>query len=202
MESRNLPSLRRVVDELSKFPGVGRKTALRLALYLLRSSRNTTDALTQAIDQLKENVSFCSTCNAMTEQNPCPLCTDPKRQDDLLCVVSKQQDLMALERSSVFRGRYHVLQGVLSPLNGIGPEEIGADRLLLRIRQGAFKEVILAMGFDVEGDATALYLANSLSDVDVRMTRLAHGIPVGGDLEYVDEATVNQAVLSRRDISD
>lgn len=196
----SIPSFGRLVAELAKFPGVGRKTATRLAFFLLRQSKGECTALANAILDLKDKIGFCSHCFHVTETDPCPLCTDPGRDDHVLCVVEEPQDLIAIERSRSFRGRYHVLQGTLSPLDGIGPEDIRVPELLERVKAGSFQEILIATNFTVEGDATALYLAGLVRPLGIRATRLAHGIPTGSDLEYIDDATVNRAVEGRRDI--
>lgn len=196
----SIPSFGRLVAELAKFPGVGRKTAARLAFFLLKQSRSECEALSSAILELKEKIGFCSHCFNVTETDPCQLCTDPRRDDQSLCVVEEPQDLIAIERSRSFRGRYHVLQGALSPLDGIGPEDIRIPELLERINAGSFSEILVATNFTVEGDATALYLAGLIRPLGIRATRLAHGIPTGSDLEYIDDATVNRAVEGRREI--
>lgn len=194
------PSFARLVAALGKLPGIGQKTATRLAFFILRQSPAEAQALATAICELKEKTRFCSRCFHLTESDPCPLCTDPGRDDRQLCVVEQPQDLLAVERSRSFRGRYHVLQGALSPLDGIGPEQLRIKELLVRLQDHAVEEVVLATNFSVEGEATALYLARLLQPLGVRVTRLAHGIPLGSDLEYIDEATVNRAVEGRREI--
>lgn len=196
----SIPSFARLVAELAKFPGVGNKTATRLAFFLLRQPANQSEALAAAILDLKRNTRFCSTCFHITEQDPCTLCCDQRREEGLLCVVEEPQALMAIERSHSFRGRYHVLHGALSPLDGIGPEDLKINPLIKRLEQGAVQEVLIATNFTVEGDATALYLAKLIQPLGIRVTRLAYGIPMGSELEYVDEATVNRAVEGRRDI--
>lgn len=195
----SLPSFDRLVAELSKLPGIGGKTAARLAFHLLRAPQSDSIALADALRELTQNVVFCSSCFHITETDPCAICTDPARNDGRLCVVQEPQDLLAIERSHAFRGRYHVLHGALSPLDGIGPEELKIAPLLERLRQQDIQEVILATNFTVEGEATALYLARLLKPLELKITRLAHGIPMGSDLEYIDTATVQQAVDSRRD---
>jgi recombination protein RecR len=196
----SIPSFARLVAELAKFPGIGQKTAARLAFFILRQPIGEAEALAGAIRELKEKIRFCSRCFHITESDPCPLCTDPARDDALLCVVEEPQDLIAIERSRSFRGRYHVLHGALSPLDGVGPEEIKISELLDRLKEGRVQEVLVATNFTVEGEATALYLARLLRPLGIRVTRLAHGIPMGSDLEYVDDATVNRAVEGRREI--
>ena len=196
----SIPSFSRLVAELAKFPGVGAKTATRLAFFLLRQPAAEAAALAAAIVELKRNTRFCSVCFHITEQDPCPLCADPVRDGSLLCVVEEPQAVLAVERSRSFRGRYHVLHGALSPLDGIGPDELRIAPLLERLREGEIREVLVATNFTVEGDATALYLARLIHPLGVRVTRLAYGIPMGSELEYVDEATVYRAVEGRRDL--
>lgn len=196
----SIPSFSRLVAELAKFPGIGHKTATRLAFFVLRQPPIEAEALAAAIRELKAKVRFCSNCFHITENDPCPLCTDPGRDDRLLCIVEEPQDLIAIERSRSFRGRYHVLHGALSPLDGVGPEELRIRELVSRLESGQVQEVVVATNFTVEGEATALYLARLIRPLGIRVTRLAHGIPMGSDLEYVDEATVNRAVEGRREI--
>jgi recombination protein RecR len=194
------PSFNRLVAELAKLPGIGQKTATRLALFILRQPQSQAEALAEAIRELKARIRFCSRCFHFTETDPCPLCTDPDRDDRILCVVQEPQDLIAIERSRSFRGRYHVLHGALSPLDGVGPEDLRIAELMARLQEGAVTEVLLATNFSVEGEATAYYLANLIGSLDIRVTRLAYGIPLGSDLEYIDEATVNRAVEGRREM--
>ena len=196
----SIPSFSRLVAELSKLPGVGKKTAARLVFHLLRRSEGETDALAEAIRELKRSVRFCSRCFGLTEQDPCALCTDAGRDDQLLCVVEEPQDVIAIERSRSFRGRYHVLHGALSPLDGIGPEDLKIAQLEQRLEVERPAEVVIATNFSVEGEATALYLSELVKAQGIRATRLAYGIPMGSDLEFVDEATVNRAVAGRREL--
>jgi recombination protein RecR len=196
----SIPSFARLVAELAKFPGVGQKTAARLAFFILRQPASEAEALAAAIRELKAKVRFCSSCFHITENDPCRLCSDPGRDARLLCIVEEPQDLLAIERSRSFRGRYHVLHGALSPLDGIGPEDLRIRELLLRLKSGQVQEAVVATNFTVEGEATSLYLARLIRPLGIRVTRLAHGIPMGSDLEYVDEATVNRAVEGRREI--
>jgi recombination protein RecR len=194
------PSFDRLIAELAKFPGIGRKTASRLALFILRQPQSEAEALADAIKELKARIRFCSICFHFTETDPCALCSDPARDDSILCVVQEPQDLLAIERSRSFHGRYHVLHGALSPLDGIGPEDLKLPELLSRLQGGTVTEVLLATNFSVEGEATAYYLAKLIGPLGIRVTRLAYGIPLGSDLEYIDEATVNRAVEGRREI--
>lgn len=196
----SIPSFARLVAELAKFPGVGTKTATRLAFFLLRQPDAEAAALATAIVDLKRNTRFCSVCFHVTEQDPCSLCADPVRDAGLLCVVEEPQAVLAVERSRSFRGRYHVLHGALSPLDGIGPDELKIAPLLDRLKAGEIREVLVATNFTVEGDATALYLARLIHPLGIRVTRLAYGIPMGSELEYVDEATVHRAVEGRREL--
>ncbi|TYO98071.1 DNA replication and repair protein RecR [Geothermobacter ehrlichii] len=196
----SIPSFARLVAELAKFPGVGKKTATRLAFSLLSRPQADAEALAEAVLDLHRNIGFCSVCFHMTEVDPCPICRDPARDERLLCVVEEPQDLLAIERSRSFRGRYHVLQGVLSPLDGIGPDDIRISELIRRLRKSAVEEVLIATNFTVEGDATALYLAEQIRPLNLRVTRLAHGIPTGSDLEFIDDATVHRAVEGRREL--
>ncbi|OEU64432.1 MAG: recombination protein RecR [Desulfuromonadales bacterium C00003094] len=194
------PSFNRLVAELGKFPGVGKKTATRLALFVLRQPDAEAEALAEAIREMKARTRFCSICFHYTEDDPCPVCTDPARDAELLCVVQEPQDLMAVERSRSYRGRYHVLHGALSPLDGIGPAQLKIAELMARLADGSVREVLLATNFSVEGEATAHYLASLIRPLGIRVSRLAHGIPMGSDLEYVDDATVNRAVEGRQTI--
>jgi recombination protein RecR len=191
-------SLTRLVGELKKLPGVGDKSALRLAFHLLKSPANM-EALAESLLQVKERVGLCSVCFAITEEDPCWICTG-ERDAATLCVVEEPQDLLAMERSRAFRGRYHVLQGALSPLNGVTPRDLRIAELMQRLEGGEIREVLLATNFSVEGEATALYLTRLIKPLSVKVTRLAHGIPIGSDLEYVDAATVQRAVEGRSEL--
>jgi recombination protein RecR len=188
-------SFGRLLLELKKLPGVGEKTALRLAFHLLRSPGNM-EALASSLRAVAENVHFCSVCFGITEDDPCPICSGD-RDDAVICVVEEPQDMLAIERCHAFRGRYHVLQGALSPLSGITPSQLRIAELLERLRNSQVREVIIATNFSVEGEATALYLGKILKDLGLKVTRLAHGIPLGSDIEYVDAATVQRAVEGR-----
>ncbi|PLX97174.1 MAG: recombination protein RecR [Desulfuromonas sp.] len=194
----SLPSLSRLIAEMAKLPGIGRKSAARLAFHVLRQSEAEATALAQAIIELKDRVRFCTCCFSVTEEDPCTICQDVGRDSSKVCVVEQPQDLIAIERSRSFTGRYHVLHGALSPLERVGPEDLKIAPLLSRLEQGGVDEVLLATNFSVEGEATALYLAGVIRPLGIEVTRLAYGIPLGSDLEYVDEATVNRAVEGRR----
>jgi recombination protein RecR len=192
------PALMRLLGELKKLPGVGEKTALRLALHLLKSPANVS-ALAESLVEVHTRVRFCSVCFGITEEDPCHVCSGD-RNGALLCVVEEPQDMLAIERSQAFRGQYHVLQGALSPLNGITPSRLRIAELLSRLEGGAVREVVLATNFTVEGEATALYLTKLIKPLGIKVTRLAHGIPIGSDLEYIDAATVQRAVEGRSEL--
>ncbi|HIJ97187.1 MAG TPA: recombination protein RecR [Desulfuromonadales bacterium] len=191
-------TLMRLVGELKKMPGVGERTALRMAFHLLKSPRNMT-TLSEALCDVRDRVTTCTTCFAITECDPCSICSG-SRDAALICVVENSQDLMALERSNAYQGVYHVLGGAISPLSGIGPDSLKINELLQRVSGGVVKEVVLATNFTVEGEATALYLTKVLKPAGVRISRLAHGIPLGSDIEFVDAATVQWALQGRNEL--
>jgi len=191
-------SLNRLVDGLSDFPGIGKKTAERMAFYLLKSNDSWAQNLAKAIMDVKEQIHECPICHNISDTSPCSICSDTKRDPSLLCVVEDTTDLVVFEKTNHFRGKYHVLGGVLSPLDGIGPEDLHFDTLLERIN--GEEEVIIATNPSAEGETTALYLAKLLKEHNIKVTRLASGIPVGGDLEYTDEATLVSALEGRREI--
>ena len=192
--------LNRLVAQLSKLPGIGEKTAQRLAFHILRAPPEYSAELVSALQEVKSKVRLCSRCFALTEAQLCGFCTDPRRDDRLLCVVEGIADLMALEKTREFKGRYHVLHGVLSPLEGIGPDQLRIQELLVRLEDGKVEEVIVATNPDVEGEATALYLMKLLKPMGLRVTRLAQGLPMGGDLEFADQATLARALSGRREL--
>jgi recombination protein RecR len=191
-------SLMHLVGELKKLPGVGERTALRLAFHLLKSPRNMT-ALAETLCEVRDRIHPCPTCFAITENDPCHICSG-NRDTGIICVVENSQDLMALERSNAFRGVYHVLEGVISPLSGIGPSSLRIAELVVRIESGSVIEVVIATNFTVEGEATALYLTKILKPTGVKISRLAHGIPLGSDIEFVDAATVQWALQGRNEL--
>jgi len=193
------PVLVNLIDRLGTLPGIGRKTATRLALHLLRAPEDRVRALAESILEVKEKIRFCSMCGNFTDEDPCALCRNADRATGVLCVVEGPGDVMALEATGVFRGRYHVLGGALSPLGGIGPDDLRVKELLARLPRENVREVLLATGSSAEGEATAGYLAGLLKDRGVRVTRIAQGIPLGADLEYVDAATLKKAVENRRE---
>ena len=192
------PALERVIHELSKLPGVGQKTAQRLTFHLLQAPRADAEALGRAILDLHEKIQLCSDCFNLAEDDRCPICTDPRRDLSMLCVVEGPSNLLALERTRAYRGLYHVLGGALSPLKDIGPDDLRLRELMQRVQDGEYREVILATNPDVEGEATAVYLARLLSPLEIQVTRLAQGLPAGGDLEFTDELTLRRAFEGRR----
>lgn len=191
--------VQKLIDEFSRLPGIGPKSASRLTFYLLRGGDEQTLELSAALQDLKERTQFCSICFNITEENPCLICQDDERDQDLLCVVEEPLDVVALERTRAFNGRYHVLHGAISPVEGIGPEDLKLEELIKRIEQGSFGEVILATNPTLEGESTSLYLQRRLASHGVRVTRLARGLPVGGDLEYTDEITLGRALEGRQE---
>lgn len=190
----------RIVEELSRLPGVGSKTAQRLAFFMLKSSPESALSLSKSLAQLHEQVKTCSVCFNLSESKLCPICADERRQRQFICVVEEPNDLGAIERTAEFKGLYHVLLGSLSPLEGIGPDELKIKELLARIALGGIEEVIIATNHSVEGEATALYLARLIKPSGVKLTRLASGLPMGADLEYADQITVARAFTGRREI--
>jgi recombination protein RecR len=196
----SLPTFARLEAELSKLPGVGRKTAARLAFHLLRTSEHDVIALAEALVEMRRKVCFCQRCYHIAESELCQICSDSAREVTSLCIVQEPQDLLAIERCRAYRGLYHVLHGALSPLDGVGPNDLKIPQLLKRLELEAIEEIILATNFTIEGEATALYLAQLCKEKGLRVTRLAHGIPTGSDLEYIDAGTVQQAVDGRREL--
>lgn len=192
-------SLTKLLGELKKLPGVGEKTAIRLAFHLLKSPANVS-ALAESLNEVNARVRFCSVCFGITEDDPCTLCSSGNRDDSIICVVEEPQDMLAIERSQAFRGRYHVLQGALSPLGGVTPAQLKIAELLRRLGSSTVIEVVIATNFSVEGEATALYLTRLLKPLGIRITRLAHGIPTGHDLEYIDATTMQRAVEGRSEL--
>lgn len=196
--------LARLVSEFEKLPGIGPKSAQRLAFYVLRVPEDEARSLADAISEVKQNIRYCKVCANFTDQEICDICADSRRDQSLLCVVAEPRDLIAMEKTNEYRGVYHVLQGVISPIEGIGPDRLRIRELAERLSQGSVREVILATNPTVEGDTTAMYLAQNVIkplDKDVRVTRIAHGMPVGGDLDYADQATLISALEWRREIT-
>lgn len=193
-------ALGRMVEALMRLPGIGRKSAQRLAFALLGMPRETAEEIARAIIDLKSSSRSCSVCHTITEDDICPLCRDEGRDATRICVVEEPGNVLALEKAGIFRGRYHVLNGALSPLDGVGPEHLTIAGLVERLKAGTFQEVFIATNPTVKGEATALYLARLIKPMGVRVTRIAYGLPVGGDIEYADETTVQRAIEGRREM--
>jgi len=187
-----------LINELSKLPGIGRRTAERLAYYLLKEDEGLSRGIAEAILDVKLRVRFCSMCGNLTEKDPCDICVDPRRDKSILCVVEEPKDIWSIERIGTYRGRYHVLMGAISPLDGVGPEKLRIRELVKRIESEGVEEVIVATDPNVEGDATALYISKLIKPIGISVTRIASGLPVGGDLEYADSVTLSKALAGRR----
>ncbi len=190
----------RLIKSFSRLPGIGEKTASRLALFILNSKREYVEELARSIINVKDGVSLCSECMSFSEADPCAICSDPTRDPSTICVVGDYKDMVVIEDSGGYRGRYHILHGVLAPLKGVGPEELRINELLGRVERNTVKEVILATGFDSEGEATAMYLSKLLKPYNLRLTRIASGVPVGSYIEYMDCATLGRAMEGRREV--
>lgn len=189
-------SIEHLAEQFAQLPGIGRKTAHRLALYVLKMSRDEVATLAKALADVKDKVRYCSICSNITETDPCGVCSNPKRDRSFICVVEEPNDVLAIEKTNEFRGLYHVLGGALSPLDGIGPEDLRIKELLQRM-EGSVEEIILALNPNVEGEATTLYLSKLLKPLNVKVTRIARGLPVGSNLEFADEATLSRALEGR-----
>jgi recombination protein RecR len=191
------PSILNLIKHLSRFPGIGEKTAERLAMHILKMPRRDAEQLSQSIMALKETIQICSMCFALSDTETCKICSDPGRDAALVCVVEQPGDMASIEKSGVYRGLYHILQGVLSPMNNVGPDDIHIKELLARIQSGGVKEVVLATSTSVEGESTAGFIAEKLRVFPVAVTRIASGVPIGGDLKYVDQVTLGRAMETR-----
>lgn len=192
--------LAKLIEQFRALPGIGSKTAARLAYYVLEMDKTRAEGLAQAIIEAKDKIGYCDICFNLTDCNPCAICQSPGRDGSIVCVMEEPRDVAAVERTREYRGRYHVLHGQLSPLEGVGPNDIKIKELLTRIGSGEIVEVIMATNPDVEGEATAMYIARLLKPLGVKVTRIAHGLPVGGDLEYADEVTLSKAMENRREM--
>lgn len=192
--------LGRLINELSRLPGIGGKTAQRLAFHILSMDEKEARGLADAIIDAKTNMKYCSVCGNLTDTDPCVICSDPSRSHETICVVETPKDVVAMERIKEFTGLYHVLHGAISPMEGIGPEDINLKQLIVRLQQEDVKEIILATNPNIEGEATAMYIARLVKPSGIKVSRIAHGIPVGGDLEYADEVTLLKAVEGRREL--
>ena len=189
--------LEKAVNEFSKLPGIGRKTALRLVLYLLRQSNSDVEQFASAIAKVKQEVKYCRVCHNISDEDVCPICSDPRRDTSLICVVENIQDVMAVENTQQFRGLYHVLGGIISPMDGIGPDQLEIQSLVQRVEQGGVSEVILALSSTMEGDTTNFYISRKLAPLNVKLSVIARGISVGDELEYTDEVTLGRSIVNR-----
>ena len=194
------PSIEKLIESFERLPSIGHKTAVRLAFHMLDLSKEETGEFINSIINAKEKLKYCSNCYNISDTDPCPICSSPKRDNSVICVVEDVRDVMAMERTHEFKGVYHVLHGTISPMNGIGPEDIKIKELLNRIANNDIKEIIIATNPRVEGEATAIYLSKIIKPLGIKVTRIAHGIPVGGDLEYTDEVTLSKALEGRREL--
>ena len=194
------PSIEKLIEEFEKLPSIGHKTATRLAFHVLNSSNEVAKDLINAIVDAKKKLKYCSTCFNISDTDPCPICSNKKRDNSTICVVEDVKDIIAMEKTHEYKGLYHVLQGAISPMNGIGPDDIKIKELLKRIEPEKTKEVIIATNPNVEGEATSMYISKLIKPLGVKTTRIAHGVPVGGDLEYTDEITLTRALEGRRQI--
>lgn len=190
----------RLIEELERLPGIGNKTAQRLAFHILGMSEDRVEKLAESITDAKSKIRYCSVCSNLTDTDPCLICSSQNRDTSVICVVEDPKDVVAMEKTREFGGVYHVLHGAISPIDGVGPEDIRIKELLVRLQQGEVKEVILATNPNIEGEATAMYISKLLKPLGIRTTRIAHGVPVGGDLEYTDEITLIKALEGRREI--
>ncbi|SHE63544.1 recombination mediator RecR [Alkalibacter saccharofermentans] len=193
-------SLSKLINELARLPGIGNKTAQRLAMHLLKVPKQESEALANAIIEAKNKIRYCTVCFNITDEDPCRICRDQKRDPKMICVVQEPKDIIAIERTRDYKGRYHVLQGAISPMDGIGPNDIRIKELILRLQKEDVQEVIIATNPTIEGEATAMYISKLIKPSGIKVTRIAHGIPVGGDLEYADEVTLAKSLEGRHEI--
>jgi len=193
-------SIQNVIKNISRLPGIGEKTAERLALHILKAPRIEAEHLAHSILELKDKIRLCSRCFALSDSDLCSICSNPARDSSLLCVVEQPADMVSVEKSGAFKGLYHILSGVLSPMNGVGPNDIKIRELISRVKKGNIKEVVLATGTNIEGEATASYIAQLLDKFPVKVTRIASGVPMGGDLKYVDQVTLKRAMETRHNV--
>ncbi len=193
----NAPAVERLVESFRRLPGVGKRSAERMALHLLTAPEEEAERLSEAVSEARQRITQCSICCNLSEQDPCPICVDPRRDQSLLCIVENPSGFMAIESAGAYRGLYHVLHGVLNPLEGVGPAELRIERLLRRLEGSEVKEVVIATNATAEGEATALYLARKITSLDIATTRIAHGVPMGGGLEFADDATLAHALQGR-----
>ncbi|PIP17716.1 MAG: recombination protein RecR [Parcubacteria group bacterium CG23_combo_of_CG06-09_8_20_14_all_35_9] len=196
------PAIQNLIDEFNKLPGIGPKTSERFVFYLLKQSEEEIEKFAKAIENLKKKITICSQCYNFSEKDPCPICTDPRRDKSLLCVVAYPQDLQAIEKTNEYKGLYHILGGILNPIEGIGPKELKIQELLKRVKKpnSKIQEIILGLNPDLEGEATAIYLAKLLRPLKIKVARLARGLPMGSDLQYADEVTLSNALEGRKEM--
>jgi recombination protein RecR len=189
--------LEQAVDELSRLPGIGRRTALRLALHLLREEKSSVEGLSNALVKMREEINYCQVCHNLSDDSVCSICMDPRRNREIVCVVEDIRDVMAIEKTSQYRGLYHVLGGIISPMDGIGPKDLSIESLVERMKDGEIREIVFALAATIEGDTTNFYLYKQLKDFDVQVTTIARGVAVGDELEYADEVTLGRSILTR-----
>ena len=194
------PPIARLIEELAHLPGVGRKTAQRLAMHIVTGREDLAESLSEAIIEARNKIKFCSSCFNLTEADPCPICSDPRRDQQTICIVEAPKDVIAMERTKEYHGLYHVLHGAISPMDGIGPEDIRLRELIVRLQGSEVEEIILATNPTIEGEATSMYISRLVKPTGIKVTRLAHGIPVGGDLEFADEVTLTKALEGRNEL--
>jgi len=194
------PSIEKLIEAFERLPSIGSKTAARLAFYMLNQSEEQVNEFVSAIVNAKKNLKYCSKCYNISDTDPCIICSNAKRDESIICVIEDVKDVIAMERTHEFKGLYHVLHGTISPMNGVGPDDIKIKELLARLMEGQVKEIILATNPRVEGEATAMYISKLVKPLGIKVTRIAHGIPVGGDLEYTDEVTLSKAIEGRREL--
>ena len=190
----------KLIEEFSKLPGIGKRSAERLAFHILKQPDESVKRFSEALTEAKEKITFCPVCQSLTDITPCSICSNPKRDSSVICVVENPKDILAMEKTKEFNGVYHVLHGVISPIDGIGPDDIKIKELLLRTKDNSVKEIIMATNPSIEGEATAMYISNLFKNFNIKVTRIAHGLPVGGELEYADEITLTRALEGRHEI--
>lgn len=190
----------KLIEEFSKLPGIGKRSAERLAFHILKQPSENVERFSKALTEAKEKITFCPICQSLTDDVPCSICSDSRRDNSVICVVENPKDILAMEKTKEFKGVYHVLHGVISPIDGIGPDDIKIKELLLRTKDNNVKEIIMATNPSIEGEATAMYISNLFKNFGIKVTRIAHGLPVGGEIEYADEITITKALEGRQEI--
>jgi len=190
----------KLIEEFSKLPGIGKRSAERLAFYILKQPKENVESFSKSLVNAKDKITFCPVCQSLTDKTPCSICSDIKRDHSVICVVENPKDILAMEKTKEFKGVYHVLHGVISPIDGVGPDDIKIKELLMRTKNEDVKEIIMATNPSIEGEATAMYISNLFKNFGIKVTRIAHGLPVGGELEYADEITITRALEGRHEI--